>query len=190
MFKRAKEKIQDEPLSPEELRRAQLRAAGHENYVERLIREAEEQGKFNNLAGEGKPLHIKEENPYVEEDMRLAYKILENAGCAPPWIETEKAVEELIASVKRERENHLLWLNRQLNHIKNGPTHTFFKDLRQLAASHQHWLKAHAVKLKEVNERIHSFNHICPVPGLFKIPIAVERVVEEYERRCPAIPQV
>lgn len=62
--------------------------------AERRILEALENGEFNNLEGEGKPLNIDDEI-WIPEDLRIAYRILKNAGCTPPEIELRKEVVNL-----------------------------------------------------------------------------------------------
>jgi hypothetical protein len=59
-----------------------------ETVTERLIREAQERGEFEDLPHHGKPLPSRN-NPYVG-DMGLAYDMLQDAGIAPPWIEADK----------------------------------------------------------------------------------------------------
>lgn len=59
-----------------------------ESLSERLIREAQERGEFDQLPLHGKPLPDRR-NPYAGE-MALAYEMLGNAGVAPPWIEADK----------------------------------------------------------------------------------------------------
>ncbi len=162
----------------------------HEKTVDRLIREAEEAGKFSNLANEGKPIKLEKDNPYVAEDMRLAYKILENAGCAPPWIELDKDVEAQLDQARQEREQHRRWLVHRLDQIKNGAYQHFLRDLRQLAQTHEYWLQGHRRRLEELNNRIHSFNNICPVPQLQKIPLIADKVLQEYDNTCPTLPRV
>lgn len=61
-----------------------------ESLVERLIREAQEQGAFDDLPGRGRPITV-DDAPYAA-DMALANHLLRNAGAAPPWIESDKAV--------------------------------------------------------------------------------------------------
>ncbi len=163
---------------------------GAEALVERLIQDGMAEGKFSNLANEGQPLKLEEDNPYVEDDMKLAFKVLENAGFAPPWIEMDKEVEAALGRATREREEHRRWLKRRLNDIALGPTHHFMRDLRQLAATHQRWLKTHSQRLRELNQKIHNFNHICPVTEKLKIPLSVDKIIEEFDKSCPAIPQV
>jgi hypothetical protein len=61
---------------------------GWEGVTERLIREAQERGEFEDLPHHGKPLPARR-NPYAGE-MALAYDLLQDAGMAPPWIEADK----------------------------------------------------------------------------------------------------
>ena len=65
-----------------------------ETLIERQIREAQADGKFEDLPFQGEPLP-NDENPYAGE-MDLAYRMLRNAGAAPPWIEADKEVRGLL----------------------------------------------------------------------------------------------
>jgi len=62
--------------------------------AEGRIREAMEQGVFDDLPGAGKPLDL-EEYFNTPEEMRVAYSILKNANCAPPEVELLKEVARL-----------------------------------------------------------------------------------------------
>lgn len=62
--------------------------------AEERIREAMEQGLFDDLPNKGKPLKFEDES-WIPEDLRLAYKILKNAGCIPPEIELRKEIIDL-----------------------------------------------------------------------------------------------
>jgi len=55
------------------------------------IRAAQEEGLFDDLPGKGKPLAL-EDDSSVPEDMRLAFKILKNAGCLPIEMEVRKEI--------------------------------------------------------------------------------------------------
>jgi len=70
-------------------------AGSWETLIDRQIREAAEEGKFDNLPHQGEPLP-NEENPYAAE-WGLAFHVLKNAGFAPPWIEADKEVRDLLA---------------------------------------------------------------------------------------------
>lgn len=74
--------------------------------AEQKINEAMARGEFDNLPGTGRPLEI-EDLSDVPEDLRMAYKILKNAGCAPPDIEDRKravALLELMDNCPDEKE--------------------------------------------------------------------------------------
>ena len=66
-----------------------------ETLLDRQIREAMAQGAFDNLPLQGKPLP-NDANPHAGE-WELAFKMLKDAGYAPPWIEADKEVRELLA---------------------------------------------------------------------------------------------
>ncbi len=59
--------------------------------AERRILEAIENGEFDNLEGKGKPL-IFEDETWIPEDLRMAYRFLKNAGCVPPELELRNEV--------------------------------------------------------------------------------------------------
>ena len=64
---------------------------GFEIIAEERIREAMERGEFANLPGAGKPLRL-EDDSMIPGDLRLAYKILKNAGFIPPELELRKEI--------------------------------------------------------------------------------------------------
>jgi hypothetical protein len=68
--------------------------ATHESVIERIIRDAQERGEFDDLPLHGKPIPLPD-NPYAG-DMALAFTMLKNAAVAPPWIEADKDARRLI----------------------------------------------------------------------------------------------
>ena len=62
--------------------------------AERKIQEAIREGLFENLKGRGKPL-VFEDETWIPEDLRMAYRILKNANCIPPEIELKKEIQNL-----------------------------------------------------------------------------------------------
>ena len=51
--------------------------------AERKIAEAVSRGELRDLPGEGRPLAL-DDDPLVPEELRVAYRILKNAGFVPP----------------------------------------------------------------------------------------------------------
>jgi len=62
--------------------------------AERKIEIAMENGEFDNLPGKGKPLPP-DDMLMVPEELRMAYKILKNAGIVPEEIELQKSILSL-----------------------------------------------------------------------------------------------
>ena len=65
--------------------------------VESRIAEAIERGELDHLPGAGRPLAL-DDDPLVPEELRLAYRILKNAGFVPREVESAeraKAVKKL-----------------------------------------------------------------------------------------------
>ncbi len=74
--------------------------------AEEKIREAIQQGLFDDLPNKGKPLKL-EDYSWVPEDLRLAFKILKNAGCIPPEMELRKEIidlKELLKTIDDDEE--------------------------------------------------------------------------------------
>ena len=73
--------------------------------AEERIKEAAERGDFADLPGRGKPLQL-EDDSRVPEELRLAYKVLKNAGYTPPELESHKElmqVEDMLANAPDEK---------------------------------------------------------------------------------------
>jgi Domain of unknown function (DUF1992) len=61
--------------------------------AERKIAEAVAKGELDDLPGAGRPLEL-DDDALVPEELRLAYRILKNAGFVPPEVE---ALNEIAA---------------------------------------------------------------------------------------------
>lgn len=62
--------------------------------AERRITRAIEEGRLCVDAWKGRPLP-EEENPYMPAELRMAYKILKNAGYLPPEVEVRREIQQL-----------------------------------------------------------------------------------------------
>ncbi|MGE5663771.1 MAG: DnaJ family domain-containing protein [Deltaproteobacteria bacterium] len=86
--------------------------------AEERIREAMERGEFDRLPGAGRPLDL-EDDAMIPPELRVAYKILKNAGCLPPELELRKeivALRDLLRAVEDdgERRTRIRELNDKL----------------------------------------------------------------------------
>ncbi|RMG00082.1 MAG: DUF1992 domain-containing protein [Nitrospirae bacterium] len=62
--------------------------------AEERIRRAMEAGEFDNLSNAGNPINL-DDDSFVPEDLRAAYRVLKNAGCLPPELELRKEIVNL-----------------------------------------------------------------------------------------------
>jgi hypothetical protein len=66
--------------------------------VERLIREAMDEGAFDDLPYRGQRLPV--DDDMAAGDRALAFRMLRNAGMAPPWIEADKDVRAILERIE------------------------------------------------------------------------------------------
>ena len=121
-----------------------------ESIAERKIREAMQEGAFDNLATHGKPLDLSED-PFEDPSLRMAHRLLRNNGFAPWWVEEAKDLE---ASIDRLR-----------------------ADLRA-AGRRPAAIGELGAKTAGLNRRIQSYNLKCPSPHLHKNPIDFDREMQ------------
>jgi hypothetical protein len=62
--------------------------------AEQRILEAQSRGEFDDLPGQGQPLAL-EDDALVPEELRVAYRVLKNAGFIPPEVQQLKDIREL-----------------------------------------------------------------------------------------------
>ena len=76
--------------------------------VEKRIREAQQNGEFDNLPGRGEPMTL-EDDSHIPEELRLTYKILKNANCLPPELQLRKEIrqmEDMLDRIPDEKEKY------------------------------------------------------------------------------------
>ncbi len=96
--------------------------------AEQRIRTAMENGEFDNLQQKGRPVHL-EDDTWIPEDIRVAYRILKNSGYIPPELELRNEImnlQELMHTIDddEERLKKIRLLNfklLQLNELRKRP---------------------------------------------------------------------
>jgi hypothetical protein len=78
---------------------------GWDAIIEAKIAEAQRAGVFDDLPGAGKPLDL-DDDRLVPEDVRMAYRILRNAGFVPAEIEERKEAADLRKLVAATTDDH------------------------------------------------------------------------------------
>jgi hypothetical protein len=125
--------------------------SGLDSLIDQHIRAAEAAGQFRDLPGAGKPLDLGDDG-HVPEELRTGFRMLKNAGYAPPWIELQKSIRE-------EQERLVAWLadsNRRWP--KLGQT-----SRDELRAEYER-------RLRDLNKQISAYNLTAP-PVSGQIPL-------------------
>ena len=132
--------------------------------IEDHIRKAMEEGKFDDLPGKGKPIHW-DENPLVEPDWQLAFRMLRDAGFALPWMETRKEIESLLETARGSLKRAGDW--KQSATAAGQPT----------AYVEDEWQRALGVfreQITEINPLIFGYNLEVPLSRFQRPPVDAE----------------
>jgi DnaJ family protein C protein 28 len=132
--------------------------------IEDHIRKAMEEGKFDDLPGKGKPIHW-DENPLVEPDWQLAFRMLRNAGFALPWMETRKEIETQLEAARGSLKRAWYW---RQSAIAEGQPPAFVEDEWQRA------LGVFREQIAEINHRIFDYNLEVPLLRFQRPPVEAE----------------
>ena len=129
--------------------------------VEDLLRKAMEEGKFDNLPGKGKRIHLGDSNPHADREWELAYDLIKDSGFSLPWIETLHEIEADLEVARKDL--RLAWEVYQDAQAKLGSTGF-------IAGDWERSQQAFRDKLTGLNKRIRDYN--LDVPAVrFQRPI-------------------
>lgn len=108
---------------------------GFERIVEQRIKDAQRKGAFKDLPGAGKPL-VMEDDSNLPSDLRIAHKILKNAGYVPAEVGVRKEIHQtrdLLAGTEDVKEKHrtlskLNFLLMKLDAMRRTPANLSLSD--------------------------------------------------------------
>jgi hypothetical protein len=142
-----------------------------ESLVDQKIREAMERGEFDDLPGTGEPIDISV-NPFEDPEMRLAHRMLQNAGFAPSWIEERKDIDAEFEIARNQ-------LARARTIRQNA------RDSEHERGAQARWEKAvtsFRAQATELNRRIAAWNLKIPAAGFQRRLIDIDEEVRRSER--------
>ncbi len=128
--------------------------------IEEIIRQAIEEGEFDDLPGKGKPIQI-EQNPHQDPDWRAAHHILKSSGFTLPWIES---LREIKTNLLRAQDRLL----RAWSWCQDQQDHTF-----QTEFVESEWMKAREnfqERIASINNQIRTYNLEVP-NDRFQLPL-------------------
>ncbi len=145
-----------------------------ESLVDQKIREAMEQGEFDDLAGKGAPIDLSE-NPFEDPDWRTAHRMLRNAGFAPAWIEERKYIDEELAAAQSTLARAWLILTNALG-------------TEQQSGAEIRWerqFSSFRLQIGVLNRRILAWNLKTPNVNFHRPLIDVEKRLKEIQKQGP-----
>ncbi len=80
----------------------------HDDPIGKIIKQAMDEGKFDNLPGAGKPFP-KDDNPFEDPADWAANRVLKAAGFSLPWIEQRKDIEQMVKVARASLVRSWLW---------------------------------------------------------------------------------
>jgi Domain of unknown function (DUF1992). len=117
------------------MRTMSLSLAFIEQIAEERIKKAQEDGEFDDLPGRGKPLDL-EDDAHVPPELKMAWRVLKNAGCLPPELEAEREIHtalELLEALTDEGERYrqMQRLNLMITRLNETRRRPVFLDMEQ-----------------------------------------------------------
>jgi DnaJ homolog subfamily C member 28 len=155
--------------------------------IEKLIRKAQEEGKFDNLRGTGKPLNL-DENPFEDPAASLANQMLKDQGFRPEWLEEDLSLRQELSDARRGLVRARDWRAGQLAALgarQDGPA------IQQRVLVAHEWALAQdrfRRKLAEINKTIFVLNLKVPNTRFQRLKLNVDDELQRLLDGGPAEP--
>jgi len=131
-----------------------------ESLTEKKLREAIENGEFDDLPGKGEPIDLRE-NPFEDPDLRTVHRLLRNAGFAPAWIEERKDIDAELASAQAKLKR--AW--------------ALYGQGEAVSAEWERSVKEFREQVLELQQRIRIYNLKAPAAVFHRKHIDVEKIL-------------
>jgi DnaJ family protein C protein 28 len=138
--------------------------------IEEQLRKAMAEGKFDNLPGKGKPLHLDEDNPHADPEWELAYHMLKDSGYTLPWIETIHEIEQDLEAAHKNLQRAWKW---RIIYLSAGVPDD------KASADWERSQQAFKEKLVSLNKRIRDYNLQVPNARFQRPILNFEREIEK-----------
>ncbi|WP_235932565.1 DUF1992 domain-containing protein [Dictyobacter arantiisoli] len=169
----------DKPsLQAEEKRQAAaFRGRRMGDYVEELIRAAQERGEFDHLAGAGKPLNLEQYQEW--DEFSMAHHLLKGSGYVPAEIELQRQIDRELAEAQEKLQRILAWRQRLLNRrfvLIDHQKRAYLTALDLAAVEYDD-------VLRRINKRILTLNLSTPAP-MHRPIIKVDELVTQFREEA------
>lgn len=140
--------------------------------VEQILRDAQAQGKFDNLDGQGRPLSLDNEREDTEE--WAANHLLKNQNLRPAWLEEDLAIRQELEAARAALRRSLAWRTAELKRLAESKGDD--------ALRHRQWVESEWGRaqqefrevVKQLNQRIRNLNLKVPLERFQQTPVDAE----------------
>ena len=136
-----------------------------ESFTEKKLREAIENGEFDNLPGKGEPIDLKE-NPFEDPDLRVVHRLLRNAGFAPAWIEERKDIDAAFEAAR----------------VKLSRAWALFGEGSPSDAEWERSVREFREQVAALNQRTKIYNLKAPAAVFHRKHIDADKIVEQISK--------
>jgi len=148
--------------------------------IEKIIREAQAKGKFDNLSGRGQPLRLDNENEAAEA--WAANHLLKIQNLRPAWLEEDLSIREELERARTELQRTHRWRVAELQQLSGKSDEG---SLRQRAWVEDEWQRLLAEfreTVAQLNQRIRLLNLKVPSDQLQRAVIDCDAEVAQATR--------
>lgn len=149
--------------------------------ADRKIRDAQDEGAFDNLPGKGQPLNL-DFDPRVPPELRAAYRMMKDAQLLPDWIQLHKEIRQRQAQWDARVEAYAVRREEDATHRPARGGTGIDADLDR---ARERFLYRAAEGLCELNRMIDRFNLMVPVVSRQRLRIDVVEQMGLLEERFP-----
>ncbi len=144
--------------------------------VEQLIREAQAQGKFDNLPGQGQPLDLNDDE---NSETWAANRLMKKSGFRPDWLEADVVLRERLEQAQEALRRSHYWRTEQLAALSSRADGDA---RREQAWITEEWARAQAQfreTLTQINQAIVTLNLKVPVDRLHWRQLDIEAELQK-----------
>jgi hypothetical protein len=146
--------------------------------VEKLLREAQANGKFDNLSGQGQPLKLGQEDDTSEE--WAANHLLKNQELRPDWLEEDLAIRAEAEQARQAVQRTQRWRNERLAALGTGEDAETIREREWAEAEWRRAQREFRETLARLNERLRTLNLKVPLERFQRRLLEIEAELAKF----------
>jgi DnaJ family protein C protein 28 len=150
-----------------------------QSWVDRQIREAQERGEFEDLPGIGQPIDLTP-NPFAK-GQEIAFKVLQDAGFAPDWIELDKAIRRKLEKARAALSRNWTWREARLAELADQTEKWALAEQQRVLAGWRQAVASFEEEVEAINKEIAELNLKVPSPQLQRSKVDAAREMADLQ---------